>query len=293
VAESAQTGRGKADFSHIYDRRDPRDYFRTLGELDYEIPQRAEPVFHRLLDTLRPRRAPAATATLQVLDLCCSYGVNAALLRCDVSLDDLFEHYASPQLDALSPSEVCALDRSYYAKRLRPDAVAVSGLDTAANAVDYACRAGLLDSGCAEDLESTDPSPTLAARLGGVDLVTSTGGIGYITQHTLDRVVRSAPRQCAPWVAAFVLRQISYEPISKALAGRGLVTEYLDTTSFPQRRFASPGERDSCLRALDERGLDPTGLEADGRYYADLYLSRPAADAADLPLTTLLDGVVP
>lgn len=289
----AQTGQGKADFSHIYDRPDPRDYFRTLGDLDYEIPQRAKPVFDRLLDALRPRRAAAATETLRVLDLCCSYGVNAALLRCHVSLDDLFERYASPDLDALSPSEVCALDRRFYADHLRPDAVVVSGLDTAANAIGYGCRSGLLDSGWSDDLESSDPSPELAAMLGEVDLVTSTGGIGYITHRTLDQVVRSRPGQRAPWVAAFVLRQIPYEQISKTLAGCGLVTEYLDTTSFPQRRFASPGERDSVLRALDERGVDPTGLETEGRYYADLYLSRPAGDAAELPLGRLLDGVVP
>jgi SAM-dependent methyltransferase len=291
VAGSAQSGQGKADFSHIYDRPDPRDYFRTLGDLDYEIPQRAKPVFDRLLATLRPRRATPANTALRVLDLCCSYGVNAALLRCNVVLNDLFERYASAELDSLSPGEICALDRSYYAERLRRDPVVVSGLDTAANAIGYGCRAGLLDSGWTEDLESTDPSPELAARLDEVDLVTSTGGIGYITYRTLDRVIRPGSGQRAPWVAAFVLRQFSYEEISETLARRGLVTESLDATSFPQRRFASTGERDSTLCALDERGLDPTGMEAEGRYYADLYVSRPAADAAELPLGKLLDGI--
>ena len=46
-----RTIQGKADFSHIYDRPDPRDYIRTLAELDYQIPQRARPVIDRLLRT--------------------------------------------------------------------------------------------------------------------------------------------------------------------------------------------------------------------------------------------------
>src|SRR5665811_2079138 len=42
VIGSTEAGDGKADFNYIYDRPDPRDYFRTLGEFDYEIPQRAQ-----------------------------------------------------------------------------------------------------------------------------------------------------------------------------------------------------------------------------------------------------------
>lgn len=290
---SAQTGQGKADFSHIYDRPDPRDYFRTLGALGYEIPQRARPVFERLLDVVRERRGVPASRPVRALDLCCSYGVNAALLRCDLTIDDLFDRYSSAELDGLSATEVCELDRAYFAERLRADPVQVSGLDTAANAVDYGCRAGLLESGWTEDLEAADPSPGLSAELAGFDLVVSTGGIGYITDHTLGRVVRPAPGQRAPWVAAFVLRQISYEQIGETLAGCGLVTEHLDTAVFPQRRFASEGERDSVLEALEARGVDATGLEAEGRYYADFYLSRPATEVEEQPLTKLLDGVAP
>jgi len=34
-----------------------------------------------------------------VLDLCCSYGVNAALMRCALSIDDLFARYEGSSLD--------------------------------------------------------------------------------------------------------------------------------------------------------------------------------------------------
>src|SRR5680860_1467520 len=78
VTGSAEAGDGKADFEHIYNRPDPRDYFRTLGKLDYEIPQRAQPVFQALLTALRSRREGAGAAPLRVLDLCCSYGVESS-----------------------------------------------------------------------------------------------------------------------------------------------------------------------------------------------------------------------
>lgn len=228
----------------------------------------------------------------RVLDLCCSYGVNAALLRCDVSLDELFDHYTSPALDNLSPAQLCREDEAYYDQRRRPDAVQVLGLDTAANAVGYGCRVGLLDGGWSEDLESGDPSAQLADALAGVDLVTATGGIGYITERTLDRVLRAQPEGAPPWVATFVLRLFSYDRISQTLARHGLVTEQLTGVTFPQRRFASEAERAAALRGISERGLDPAGREDTGRYHADFYLARPSAEAAGQPLMELLEGVV-
>jgi hypothetical protein len=294
VTGSADAGEGKADFDHIYDRPDPRDYFRTLGELDYEIPQLANPVFEALLTALEPRRGESgASPTVRVLDLCCSYGVNAALLRCDVTLDELFDRYTSPALAGLSPTELADADAAFYAERSRPGAVRVSGLDTASNAVAYGSRVGLLDGGWAENLEVTEPSPALTDQLADVDLVTTTGGVGYITERTFDRVVGAQRSGPPPWVAAFVLRMFPYDDISAALAQHGLVTEHLAGVSFPQRRFASAAEQDAALSGISGRGLDPAGQEATGRYYADFYLSRPGTDAAEQPLTALLDGAVP
>ena len=125
--------------------------------------------------------------------------------------------------------------------------------------------AGLLVNGWAENLETDPASTDLADDLDNVDVVICTGGIGYITERTLAQVVRPRPGRPAPWLAAFVLRQYSYEPISSALSQHGMVTEQLHGTSFPQRRFASDSERESALRAVTERGLDPSGYEDSGR----------------------------
>jgi hypothetical protein len=293
MTEMSKAADGKADFNHIYDRPDPRDFFRTLGELDYEIPQRAQPIFQALLTALRSGRQSVGAAPLRVLDLCCSYGVNAALMRCDVRLDELFAHYSSPALADLSPAELSRHDEAYYAERFRPDAVRVFGLDVAGNAVAYGRRVGLLEGGWVEDLEARDPSRPLSDHLTGVDLVTTTGGVGYITERTFDRVLGACRDDSTPWVAAFVLRTVSYDRIIDTLAQHGLVTEQLTGVSFRQRRFASEGERETAVRAVSGRGLDPAGLEDTGYYYADFYLSRATADAAQQPLVGLLHGVLP
>ncbi|MGI8536391.1 MAG: class I SAM-dependent methyltransferase [Mycobacteriales bacterium] len=284
-------GGEKAQFDHIYNRPDPREYFRTLGGLDYEIPQRAQPVLQALLASLR-RATPDSTEPQRVLDVCCSYGVNAALLRCEVTLAELYEHYASPALDRLSSAELARADASFYAERLRPAPVRVTGLDVAAGAVDYGCRVGLLDDGWVENLEAEDPSTGLHDELARVDLIVSTGGVGYITERTFDRLLHPQRSGAKPWVAALVLRLYPYDQIAATLARHGLQTEQLHDVTFPQRRFATDDERDAALREVGSRGLDATGREGTGRYHADLYLSRPHADVARLPLRELLADVV-
>src|SRR5690606_22977070 len=80
----------KANFDQIYTRDDPREYFRVLHGLDYIIPALARPVFRRICDTLTElRRRP-----INILDVGCSYGINAALLRSPVSMDRLAQRYA-------------------------------------------------------------------------------------------------------------------------------------------------------------------------------------------------------
>ena len=218
---------GKAGFDHIYDEPDPRDYFRTLRPTGYQIPARAQPVFRRTVD---------ACGAGTVLDVCCSYGINAALLRCDVTLDDLYDHYADDDVTSSRPIGWSPPTASWFAERTRPDAPRTLGLDVASNAVAYGRAVGLLDGGWAEDLESGDPSADLSDQVADVDLVTITGGIGYVSERTFDRLFDQLPAERPPWVAAFCLRTYPYDGVAESLAQRGLVTEQ---SSAPSRSAAS------------------------------------------------------
>ncbi|MFC5674493.1 hypothetical protein [Streptomyces incanus] len=265
-------GGGKSRFDDIYDRPDPRAYFRRLAPLQYEIPHHAQPVFRRVaaeraaLDDGRPRR-PA------VLDVCCSYGINAALLNHDVTLAEMYERYTSPACLTMSTAELAARDKEFYAERRRPDAVPVFGLDVSAPAVHYALEVGLLDTAFTDDLEQGSPGPGLNRALAEVGLITLTGGGSYVTARTFTALLDGARRPV--WASAFVLRTVSYQPIVRALAAHGLSTTVDVSRSYPQRLFTDERERQYAIAAVRALGGDPAGREEAGRFHTLHYESRP------------------
>lgn len=277
--DESLTGDTKADFTRIYNEPDPRAYFRTLVPLGYQIPQNALPVFEAVL---------AASGRRTVLDVCCSYGINAALLRCDVDLIELAARHTDPRADAMSAAEVAAADEAFYASRLRRGEVSVLGLDVSAPAIGYGVRTGLLAAGWAEDLEAAGPSAALAAALHGVELIVCTGGVGYVGPRTFDRLLGSVAVPSQLWVVAFVLRTFSYDSVADVFARHGLVTEMVPGLTCRQRRFADRAEFEAANRDVALRGLDPAGREADGWFHADCFLTRPAAAAAAAPAAALL-----
>ncbi|MFC5720696.1 hypothetical protein ACFP1Z_11030 [Streptomyces gamaensis] len=261
---------GKSCFDDVYDQRDPRPYFRRLAPLEYRIPHHAQEVFRRVhaqRTSLNGAHGPVA-----VLDLCCSYGINAALLNHHLTLDELYAHYTAPEVQECTTEELIAGDREFYAARRRADAVPVLGLDASSHAIRYAREVGLVTDGFAENLEAAEPSPRLRQALADTGLITVTGGVGYITQRTFGALL--AHVRSPVWVAAFVLRAVPYEPIAACLAEYGLITERDATRTYPQRLFTDPAEQRSALRAVQAVGEDPAGKEADGYYHTNLYLSR-------------------
>jgi hypothetical protein len=136
------------------------------------------------------------------------------------------------------------------------------------------------------------PSAQLARQLADVALVTVTGGIGYITAATFDRVLDASRRLEPPWVAAFSLRWVDMAPIGAVLAHHGLELEQLEGRTFRQRRFADGGERAHALGQLRRLGLDPDDAEADGYHHAAFYLARPRGQAGAVPVDELLAPVL-
>ncbi|MEI5102524.1 hypothetical protein RB200_33495 [Streptomyces sp. PmtG] len=267
---------GKTRFDDIYDQPDPRAYFRRLAPFAYEIPQHAQGVFRRALAD-RERSGPPGPGgeRVAVLDLCCSYGINAALLNHDLTLTDLYTHYTGEDTARLTVSELIDRDKEFFAARRRPDAVWTVGVDTAAQATAYALAVGLLDEAYAENLERVPPSPALARAMGRVGLLTVTGGIGYVSYRTFDALLEHA--RLPLWVSAFVLRTVPYDRIAESLAAHGLTTTTDDAHLYPQRLFTGPEEQRDAIERVTAAGDDPAGFEAAGRYYTRLYASRPRA----------------
>lgn len=258
---------GKVSFDDIYIQPDPRAYFRTLRGLDYRIPELARPHFQELIEEYSSTNGVREP---QVLDIGSSYGINAALLRCNASMGELYERYAG--LESESTDELLVRDRDLVASRSGARARFI-GLDVSEPALTYGVKAAFLDDAVLADLESNEPTADQRTQLAGTDLVISTGCLGYVGAPTISRVV--AATDARPWMAHFVLRMFPFDPIADALAAFGYRTIRADGI-FRQRRFISAEEQDGVLGTLAKVGVDPTGYEADGWFYAQLYLSRPS-----------------
>ncbi|MER7399183.1 class I SAM-dependent methyltransferase [Streptomyces sp. NPDC000151] len=268
---------GKVSLDHIYTRPDPRAYFTVLRTLDYCVPQLAKPYFAKLLKEYREARRVAVP---KVVDIGCSYGINAALLKYDVTMDELYARYGDDAAAGLTREELLARDRELSRARRPAQPTRFVGLDASENALSYARQAGFLDGTVHADLENHDPTPDQRALLSGADLVFSTGCIGYVTERTLTRVVRAQGGR-RPWMAHFVLRMFPFDPVERELAALGYETTRVDGM-YKQRRFASPEEQALVLDTMSAAGVDATGLEAEGWLYAQLYVSRPYGPAGRL-----------
>ena len=262
---------GKVSFDDIYTAPDPRAFFGTLRGLDYQIPGLAKPYFATLIEAYRTDHGVAEPT---VLDVGCSYGVNGALSRCRTTMTELYAHYGDAWPDRAA---LLASDRERVRSSAGADRVRFVGLDTSAPALDYARAAGFLDEAIHADFEATDPDHGQQALLDGVDIVVSTGCVGYVTEKTLIRIAHGA----RPWMAHFVLRMFSYQPVAAALAELGYETTSIHGV-FRQRRFASADEQAQILDTLSAAGVDPRGLETEGWLYAQLYVSRPRGVATGL-----------
>lgn len=276
VSDGNLTATHKADFGDIYSAPDPRPYFSSLLALDYQIPQQATPVVERVLDLAADEGGPP-----RVLDLCCSYGVNSAMLFGPDGPAPAARRYASPEVASLTSAELAAADRRYYRPRRVP--AHVTGLDVSSAGIGYGLDAGLLDAGFVADLEAGGPSADLGGAVRDVRLVVCTGGYGYVGPATFRRLLSAVADASALWLVVFVLRVFDYAPTVELLAEHGLVTVRLPGT-YPQRRFADPEEQRAAVEDVRSRSLDPTGLESDGWFHAECFLTHPATAVTRTPL---------
>lgn len=281
VDDYGEINMAKANFDEIYMMDDPRSYYSVLGGLDYMIPDVAEPVVRQVLAA----KAIGGKRPV-VLDVGCSYGINAAVHRFPLSFDSLRRRYARRELMELSSADMLCLDANYFASWPDRGLASFIGLDVSAPAIRYAKSVGLIEDGIIANLEESELTSETACVAARADVILSTGCIGYLGEKTFRKLFAKMRRP--PWVISFVLRMFPFDGIAGALAEHGYVTEHLDGATFIQRRFRNGDEFEQALQTLAALGKDPHGLEADGLYHADLYISRPAADAAELPLSELV-----
>jgi len=258
----------KASFASAYTQDTPHDYFLHLGKLDYSI-----------CDETRPFCAAAANlvrgwdSRVRMLDIGCSYGINAAIVKHGILFAELarfFESSVPRESDAAHERVRDALSKN--GRSVEMESV---GLDVSAPAVGFARRAGLLDHGIVADLERGPDTLSREDRdwIRGVNLIVATGAIGYVTDRTLSAVLGTMGAQASNAIVLLtVLRVFDSDPIVQALRQHGLETAAIPRVLLPQRRFHGDGEQNRIVQVLRERGLDPEPEKA-GRHYARILVA--------------------
>jgi hypothetical protein len=264
---------GKAVLNSIYNRPDPRAYWRTLSALDYRVPEEAKPYFQRAIAARRERTGGSYFGT--IVDLGCSYGINSMLLRFGLRIRNLHRRYAAEETALLDRATLISRDRR-LARRPDFSGVRFVGIDVSRQAAAYATEARLLDDVVVTDLERRPLEPDEACRIASAALIISTGCFGYITGASLTRILPACHQQ--PWMMHTVLRMFDFGPVEEALAQRGYVS-VRSPRLLKQRRFTCRKEQEQILDRLAANGIDATGLEAAGWLYAYIVLSRPALHA--------------
>lgn len=267
---------GKTVFDDIYTAPDPRSYCEAMQALDYTIPKHALPMFS---DLFQDYREQSGKESVRVLDLGSSYGINAALLRFDLGLSDLYQRYTSPEAQALTTSELMQRDRSDYYLQPTEKTVEMVGFDISAPALQYAQEVGLIVDSVQANLEVDEVTTEQSQQLENTDCIISSGCIGYVTTTTLEKIIDVCTPHL-PWMGHCVLRMFSLQQLTTLLKERGYDVD-IAPEPVPQRRFASHEEQTQVLSRLHELGVDPTGLEDQGWLYAWLITATPAVARAE------------
>jgi hypothetical protein len=236
----------------------------NMSSVDYVIPEQASPIIRLLIDGLSETKRRSIT----VFEIGVSYGINPALARCNLKLDDLYEFYRTRDYNQFSHT-----DDNLHFRSLRVDyKTRFIGLDRSINAVNYAINAGLIDDGIVCDMENHNGDQWL--DLIDVDLVISTGTIGYVGHKTISKVMSLFRQPKEVHHAHFVASPFRYDTISNQLETWHLHSKRANKF-FIQRRFTDQKEV-NAFSIDNERIIEGIpSFYCNSHLLASLYISSP------------------
>jgi carnitine O-acetyltransferase len=267
----------KASFDDEYTAPTPHAYIASMAQNGYEIGEQARPYCAAAAEVLREHNRDAWP--VQMLDAGCSYGMGSAFVKYGCSFDEMVAFFSSR-----APREyqaACDAVRAWLNVVPPTCDMRAVGLDNSKPAIRFAVDSGLLDGGIARDFERPDVVPTEEdiAWFRSCNLLISTGAIGYLTERTLDVVLRHLgkdnPCDFGPFAVVTILRMFEPSAISAVFEKHGFTFGAVSGVRLPQRRFADAEERRKVVSLLHDRGLDIREWEDRGKQYADLFIASP------------------
>jgi hypothetical protein len=265
------------DFAQVYDRDDPRPYYRALAPLDYRMPG----VIARFLRANHHILCDAFdTATPRLVDFACGFGAVPALLRHDIDLAALYALYDADLDDGG--------DAGFFERHRRADTpFEIGGVDIAARALAYAHACGLIDHAFDDDTLAAPPGPALARFLDGTAVIFESGSTLNVLMPALLSLIDTASTVQKPWLLYAPRFDVDDAPLRKGLAARGYVVASVNSRPIRYRRSISAKERRAHVDVIRGLGRDPEhGF--DGDYLVlDLNLARPEPAAEALAVGKL------
>ncbi len=262
-------------FDDIYNLEDCSAYFRAMDHAGFRTAHHAVAGFRKTRDALARLRGLEA---VNVMDFASGYGIAAALMRHDMTLDDVLGRYRDTWFDQASAAKVIAADAKWYGSHRRRDMKdSFAGLDIADRALSYGCDVGIFDAAFAEDLQANAASESLQRWLAECDLIVECGSVAHMLPGALARVLDAAKRH--PWVITAPIRGNDTAEAIEVMQSRGMVVEVLDVPPFRHRRFADADEQARAIANARARDHETDGLESEGYFHAQLYLARPRDEA--------------
>jgi SAM-dependent methyltransferase len=278
----------KLNFNDIYNLRNPEPYYKYINQYEYYLPERAKPYFLKLINAYRHYES---VHSLKILDVGCSYGVNAAILKFNKTIPELHQHYSNPLHLQQAEIERRHLDYAWFQESICDQELQFTGLDIAEEAVNYAVESQLIEAGISTNLEKFPLLKKNHNDLQDINILISTGCIGYITEITLDKILSAVGNLSKFWGAVFILKMFDLSEINKTLAKYNLVL--VDTgVTVKQRRFSSVDEKQSMINFIEKQGLSAKAEEESDNLLAKLFLILPFSVTSKPSIKNLLDELV-
>ena len=270
----------KEHFNEVYNLPDPRLYYRGLLPTSYRAPlvmARALQAFTTDANDGKP---------LRVIDFACGYGGIGAMLRHNLTMEELYTYYSSTSTTSSTLTNRIAMDRDWYGRhRSDAPAVHITGLEVAERAMGYAAEMGLIDAIAHEDLTASEPSAELRRTLQAADLLVEAGSVshGGVQLGVFRSILATGAR---PWIVRISRPDADLHLVEEFLTSSGYQTDYFG----PLVRYRKPLGSDEEVRVLDLATTLGKGAEeaiSGGYIVARLSVSRPAADISRWPIDTL------
>lgn len=274
---------GKHDFSSEYNNPSPRPLISVYRDLDYVVPYHVE----HFIDALVAKACETASRShATLIDIGCSYGINALLLKHGVSYEKLTGLILDPNA---SDRQIIGSLRKLTAKKSR---MTVIGTDTSTEAINFCKAINVQDGDLLCNLEVEDVPSGAREMLASAMFILSSGVYGYISERTIGKLLAAVRDPGALWICNFALKPLDYRGTSEMLSSYGFVTETAPVL-FPHRRFTSGSELAATVSFNAETGNDSTAETGNGYLHTRLYISRPARVAERYPLSEFWDREIP